>query len=255
MTSEDTLLRFVQELVIKGLIVAIGVVGKSAFDSSVAHAIYARWQRRGFFAAIESAIRSFVSACVWRIERAGVHPFRGFDWEAALVSSPGVSRKAQQSDSARMRGKYYYQFENVRHSMTSEKHARAGGFPIFERVIIGRDRASRSWVAAISLQCGGTAGILTIAVFAETNAGPRLVDVIQQGDKQCCFFSKGALHVSTPVRDPDEPNCSWRRTRIARYAVSGEGVRKAWEAVLTTAHFRRAYRDALARTYGGPKPK
>jgi len=229
----------------KALVAAIVFVGKRAFDS-VVDAIYRRWERQGFWAALRSALASLFQACAWRLDHIGAHPFHGVDWEAVLVSSPGVSRKAQESDFARMRGRYYYRFDGVQHFMTAEKFARAGGFPIFDRAVIGRDRTSHSWVTAIPLQCGGSAGVLVVAVFAESDEGPKLVGVIQQGDKQRCFFSHGALHVSTPVRDPDEPNCSWRRTRVARYFVSSEAVRKAREVVLTTVHFDRAFKHALS---------
>jgi hypothetical protein len=89
-----------------------------------------------------------------------------------------------------------------------------------------------------------------VAVFVDTSDGPGLVGVIAQGDKQCAFFSRGSLHVATPVRDPDEPNSRWRRTRVVAYSVGPEGLHLNTEVVLTSKHYQRAYKADLARHYG-----
>jgi hypothetical protein len=245
MSPDDFIVRVCAEFLLRAVLALIQAVGTSDFAEDVTHALYDRLDRRGVLPALGSAVTS-----LWQALRAragpSADPFAGVDWNSVLGAGPGVTAKRQHQDYA-LRNHIYYSFEKLQHAGTTDRRASAGGF-FAGRGVTGCDRGSQQWVAAIPLQCGGTAGVLSVAVFvSQTDGAPKLVDVIQQGDKQLAFFSGGHLHVATPLRDPGEPNCSWRRTRVARYNVSSAGANKSDEAILTTKRFMRRYRGALAR--------
>jgi hypothetical protein len=112
-----------------------------------------------------------------------------------------------------------------------------GGFPCWDRIVIGKDGASGRWLAAIPMACGGTAGVTVISVFAESTPGPTFVGVIRQGHKQCAYFADGALHVSTPVWGSREPNAFWSKTRVGRYALTDDAIQLERDVVIGTKEF------------------
>ncbi len=241
----DELLRFlfrgVTELIIK--------VAPRDFADNVVHALYERAGRSGYWKAVRFGVRALWSACKDALSMHRPHPLAAIDWENALASSPGVDAAPLKSEIPVLRGRKYFKFSDIQAAITRDSAARAGGYWLFPTTgALGYEKTSNIPVAALPLQCGGTAGALTVAVFVAENEGPRLVGVIQQGDKQQVFFVDNTLHVATPVRDEDEPNCSWRRTRVARYGISSsDGVSKIGEHVITTVRFNRIYGNAIKR--------
>lgn len=217
----------------------IGKIATASYTQDVTHAVWERCRRRGARSAIASAIRALPGAFATLAART-TNPFVGLAWEDVFDTTPGFSKYPSLFDARKLGSSYYVV------NRDDGKDGFAGGVPLLSHPAIGFDRASRKWLAAISLHCGGTASCRTIIVYAWGNAGsPEYVGALLQGDKQGAFFANGALHVSTPVRDRDEPNCSWRRTRVASYALRGHQMVKNRESILTTEQFRRTYQRDL----------
>jgi len=240
----DELLRFLFRRVIDLII----KVAPRDFADNVVHALYERAGRSGYWKAFRFGVRDLWSACKATLSMQRLHPLAAVDWEIALASSPGVDSAPLTCEIPVLQGRKYFKFPNIQATITRDPAARAGGYWMFPNTgALGYEKTSNLPVAALPLQCGGTAGALTVAVFAAENGNPQLVGVIQQGDKQGVFFVDGTLHVATPVRDADEPNCSWRRTRIARYSIGLHGTSKIDENVITTVRFNRIYGNAIKR--------
>jgi|GEM_PF-2972223 hypothetical protein len=240
----DELLRFLFRRVIELII----KVAPRDFADNVVHALYERASRSGYWKAFRFGVRDLWSACKASLDPQRLHPFAAIDWEIALTSSPGVDSAPLTSEVPVLQGRKYFKFSNIQAAITRDPAARAGGYWLFPNTgALAYERTSRLPVAVLPLQCGGTAGALTVAVFVAEKGNPKLVGVIQQGDKQRVFFLDGTLHVATPVRDADEPNCSWRRTRVARYSIGPHRISKIDENVITTVRFNRIYRNAIKR--------
>jgi hypothetical protein len=127
----------------------------------------------------------------------------------------------------------YHHFANL----AGQGASHTGGFPCWERIVVGKDEASGRWLAAIPMACGGTAGVTMISVFAESAPRPKFVGVIRQGHKQCAYFADGALHVSTPVWGPREPNAFWSKTRVGRYALTDDTIQLERDVVIGIEEF------------------
>ncbi|MDE2482040.1 MAG: hypothetical protein KGN02_07610 [bacterium] len=240
----DEVLRFLFRQVIE----LITKVAPPDFADNVVHALYERAGRSGYWKAFRFGVRDLWSACKATLRIRRSHPFAAVDWEFALASSPGVDAAPLTREIPVLRGRKYFRFSGIQAAITRDPAARAGGYWMFPTSgALGYEKTSNLPVAALPLQCGGTAGALTVAVFVAASGNPQFVGVIQQGDKQGVFFVDGTLHVATPVRDADEPNCSWRRTRVARYSVGSHGIDKIDENVITTVRFNRIYGSAIKR--------
>lgn len=238
----DELLRFLFRRVIDLII----KVAPRDFADNVVHALYERAERSGYWKAFRFSVRDLWSACKAALSMQRQHPLAAVDWESALASSPGVDSAPLTFEIPALKGRKYFRFSNIQAAITRDPVARAGGYWMFPNTgVLGYEKTSNLPVAALPLQCGGTAGALTIAVFVAANGYPQLVGVIQQGDKQGVFFVDGTLHVATPVRDADEPSCSWRRTRIARYSIALNEISKIDEAIITTVRFNRLYGNII----------
>ena len=243
MNVDDLLVRFMAEFAFKILVWSIERVASTSFAQEVIHALYERWNRLGLASAVHSAFACLGQACLLRLETLKDSPLRALNWEEILNNTEGVRRSSRFA--AGRLGENSYSFENISHPSTKDGLSRAGGYPLYPHIAFGLDRQSLRHFAAVPLHCGGTGGVLNVAVFARRLATPHLVGLIQQGDKQCAFVVDGALHIATPRRDPGEANCAWRRTRVVRYAVEVDALNNVSETIMTTAEFHQRYRNVL----------
>lgn len=159
---------------------------------------------------LTAAAATLVSALPARTES---NPFENVDWEHEL------ERQAHACTSTCGSGA-----ERTHYTIGDGPDARPGGYPSLRDTAIGKDASSGLWVAAIPLLCGCSAGATSVAVFARSANGPKLVGAIRQGDKQSVFFANGALHVATPHRLVDEPLWDGRSVVVCAYAVAGNSI-------------------------------
>jgi hypothetical protein len=233
MIPADFLARVFAELAIKLVVAVIEAVGTSDFAQDITHALYARWHRSGFLAALASALGSVWQALRARVTSSFAKPrFHDVEWSEVLAAAGGVYHH----QCGAVLDRAYYFVEGTKGS---------GGYPVFSAAAQGLDRSSGRWLAAIPMHCGGTAGITHVNVFAATKGGPVFFAQIRQGMKSSVFFTNGRLHVSNAVWAPGEPNCRWSGTRVVRYDFSYGEALAASESTLQTSHFLSHFSKSL----------
>jgi hypothetical protein len=176
MSSGNFLETFAAELAVKVLVVIIQAVGTSDFTQDVIHALYTRGKRRGFLAALSSALPSLWQALRQRLKGSiSQQPFRGVEWAKVLAAAGGSYDTACGSPLDRP---HFF-----------VKGAKGlGGYPVLSAAAAGYDRTSGRFLAAIPMHCGGTAGVTHVNVFAATAENPVFVAQIRQSAKESVFF-------------------------------------------------------------------
>jgi hypothetical protein len=151
------------------------------------------------------------------------HPFLAADLIEAFKTVASVN------SSGRYGGGYkpYYFFPNLPNQGSSH----TGGFPRWERIVVGKDEASGRWLAAIPMSCGGSAGVTLTAVFADASDGPSFLGVIR-GYKQGVFFENGAMHAVSAHLLAGDCNARPSRYHIGRYRVDGDSLALEQESLI-----------------------
>jgi len=219
-------------LLIRLILWFVDRVTRSEYACEVRDAVLARLRRRGFLAALRSAILALLHAPFLRAQ----HPFSGVDWERVLVEQ---SWPYERACGAWLDRTYY--------CLEKGPGGWPGGYPLIEAGAVGYDRANQCWLATIPLHCGGTASVTTIGLFVSSNSGPVLAGSIKRGHKLSAFFSEGSLHVAVPVWAKGEPNALYSQIRVVRYWLQDGILAHDDGALMSTRAYLRRYGRIIRR--------
>jgi len=161
--------------------------------------------------------------------------FDGVDWPAVFASCPrlvGFDRMC----GAKLNRTYF--------AVRGRKGS--SGFPSFRGAVSGIDRESGLNVAAIPMQCGGTAGATNTFVFVLGESGPVLVDEINRGYKMRPFFVDGRLHIASANLLAGDCNARPSARTVRTYAVYSDKIEERTSEFMFTAEFEAAYDPHVA---------
>jgi hypothetical protein len=133
-----------------------------------------------------------------------INPFAKTDWNAVLRHDPKLSVNQQAST------QMHALFVNAADGSGS------GAFDDSRFVVAGRVGGKSDWMAAVPLESGGTAGVMTWLIYSASNPTSYVLS-LSKSEKEAVKFLRGSLLLRYPDYQQGDANCCASKMIVESY--------------------------------------